>query len=110
MVTFNHNGKDYKLEFNRKTALMTERRGFQLDEIGSKPHSNVPLLVWGAFQKNHRKVTDEEAMDIFRSLNHRSELLNALIEDYSATYKDIFGDEESEGAEGSETLTNWEVR
>lgn len=110
MVKFNHNGKEYTLEFNRKTALATERRGFQLDEIGSKPLSNIPLLVWGAFQKNHRKVTDEEAMKIFQSLSHRSELLNALIEDYSATYKDIFGDEESEGAEGSETLTNWEVR
>ena len=109
MVKFNHNGKEYTLEFNRKTALATERRGFQLDEIGSKPLSNLPLLVWGAFQKNHRKVTDEEAMKIFKSLNNRSELLNVLIEDYSATYTDLFGNEDSESGDG-ENLTNWEVR
>ncbi len=105
MVTFNFESKEYRLEFDRRTALLTEKSGFNLAEIGSKPHSNVPLLVWGAFQKNHKKVSSDEAMRIFGALGSKTELINRLIDEYSATYADIFGEEGKD-----ENLTDWQAR
>lgn len=107
MITFEHNGTTYNLEFTRKTAVMAERRGLDVNELSNKPHIHVPLLVWGAFQANHHGINDKKARDIYSSLSDKSGFIAALADEYGKTYEDLFG---SEDDEDKGNLVKWSVQ
>lgn len=62
-ITVVYNEEDYVLEYSRNAVKMMEQQGFVMDQLSEKPVTMVPLLVYGAFQKNHkgiaRKLVDE---------------------------------------------------
>lgn len=62
-ITISYKNEDYILEYTRATAQQIEGQGFVLDEIGSKPATMIPLLVYGAFIRHNpgikRKLVDE---------------------------------------------------
>lgn len=108
MVEFTYGGKRYSLGFNRKSAAAIERAGFVRSEIGDKPNLMIPLLVYGAFQMNHRKVNEKEVNKIYESISDKDGFVNALLESYQKTF-DTLLEKSDDTEEGGENLTEWTV-
>ena len=53
-------GKEYTLEYNRKTVSRTEQAGLDIQSIESKSMTMIPLLFWGAFLMHHPHMTREQ--------------------------------------------------
>lgn len=67
-ITVTYKNKDYDLEFSRATAKAIEDQGFILDQIGEKPATMIPLLVYGAFMKNNRGIKRALVDEIYENL------------------------------------------
>lgn len=52
-------GKEYTLEFNRRTVMKAEQAGLDINQIESKSMTMITLLFWGAFQMHHPYMTKE---------------------------------------------------
>lgn len=109
MITFSYRGKTYELGFNRKTAALCESRGLKISELQDMPHSNIPVLVWGAFQLNHRGTPQDTCMEVFEHIpnKEKSAFIGKLVEEYAKTYTDIFGGEDNDG--DKENLIEWKA-
>lgn len=53
-------GREFTLEFNRKTVVKAERAGLNLQEIDSKPMTMVGIMFWAAFLYHHPWITQEQ--------------------------------------------------
>lgn len=67
-ITVTYKNKDYDLEFSRATAKAIEDQGFILDQVGEKPATMIPLLVYGAFMKNNRGIKRALVDEIYENL------------------------------------------
>lgn len=82
-LRFTFEGKDYILEFTRKTVTEMERQGFVASDVESKPMSTLPALFAGAFRAHHRFIKQDTVDAIFEKITHREELLGKLAEMYN---------------------------
>lgn len=82
-LNFTFEGKDYVLEFTRRTVAEMERKGFVASEITDKPMSTLPALFAGAFLAHHRFVKQEIIDTIFSKLTKKEELIGKLAEMYN---------------------------
>lgn len=48
-ITFTYKGKDYVLEFTRRTIAEMERQGFEVEALTNKPITMIPALFQGSF-------------------------------------------------------------
>ena len=48
-ISFVHDGKEYTLEYTRKSIEIMERQGFVIGDIVDKPMLTLPALFAGAF-------------------------------------------------------------
>lgn len=53
-------GKEYTLEFNRKSVSKAEQAGLDINSIESKSMTMIPLMFWGAFIMHHPYITREQ--------------------------------------------------
>lgn len=53
-------GREFTLEFNRKTVVKAEKAGLNLQEIDSKPMTMVGIMFWAAFLYHHPWITQEQ--------------------------------------------------
>ena len=53
-------GREFTLEFNRKTVVKAEKAGLNLQEIDSKPMTMVGIMFWAAFLHHHPWITQEQ--------------------------------------------------
>lgn len=53
-------GREFTLEFNRKTVMKAEKAGLNLQEIDSKPMTMVGIMFWTAFLYHHPWITQEQ--------------------------------------------------
>ena len=65
-INFEYSGKEYCLEFDRKTIKQMEDRGFVASRITEAPMSVLPDLFAGAFLKHHKFVKREVIDEIFQ--------------------------------------------
>lgn len=76
--------KDYVLEYNRNSIKQLEARGFNFTKMQETVVTNMELLFWGAFLKNHNKIKLEKANEILDEMQAEgydlSELLEVLME------------------------------
>lgn len=101
-LRFSYEGKDYTLEFTRRTVADMERKGFVASEITDKPMTSLPALFAGAFLAHHR-FTKQEVIDaIFAKMTHKDELIGKLAEMYNEPIMALV--EEPEESEGN---LNW---
>lgn len=108
MVKFNYEGKDYELEFNRKTAVALQRQGFDPDMIWSKNLIMIPMLVRGAFQMNHSSVKDKKIDEIYEKIDRKSEFLQELVKSYLLTCSVLFEDsEDKNGDDEKSDFMDW---
>ncbi len=82
-LNFTFEGKEYTLEFNRRTVAEMEKKGFIASEITDKPMSTLPALFAGAFLAHHRFVKTEVIENIFSKLTKKEDLIGKLAEMYN---------------------------
>ncbi len=60
VITDSESGREYTLEFSRKTVVKAEQAGLDVNQIESKSMTMIPLLFWGAFLMHHPHMTREQ--------------------------------------------------
>jgi len=98
VITDSENGKEYTLEFSRKSVAKAEQAGLDINQIESKVMTMTPILFWGAFLMHHphmtREQTDKILYEGLGGLN--AEELSKLGELYAEPFKTLIaGDEEA---------------
>lgn len=97
-ITVTYKEEDYVLEFSRATAKAIEDQGFVLDQVGDKPATMIPLLVYGAFMKNNRgikrKLVDEIYENLVKKVGEEGEegFINVLGEMYAESVSTLTDD------------------
>ena len=102
-LMFTYQGKDYCLEFTRRTVEQMARNGFIASEIQTKPMTTLPALFAGAFLANHRFTKNEIIEDIYAKMPNKTELIGKLAEMYNEPIQTLV-DDPAEDAEGN---VNW---
>ena len=82
-LKFTYDGKDYKLEFTRRTVAEMEKKGFIASDITDKPMTMLPALFAGAFLAHHRFVKEDVIDDIYSKLTNKEDLIGKLAEMYN---------------------------
>ncbi len=101
-LNFTVDGKAYNLTFTRSTVMATERMGFNVAEVRTKPINSLVLLWRGAFLANHDTLTVKEVDELLTKVQTKG-LLDALIDLYKAPIESLMG-------EGNEkNLAAWTV-
>lgn len=98
-LTFTYDGKDYTLEFTRRTVAEMEKKGFIASDITDKPMTTLPALFAGAFLAHHRFVKEDVINDIYSRLTKKEDLIGKLAEMYNEPILALV--EEPEKAEGN---------
>ena len=97
-ITFNYGGKDYTLEFTRRTVQAMEREGFIVEDIQTKPMTALPALFAGAFKAHHGFIKRELVDEIYEAMPNKENLIQRLAEMYNEPLQTLL----SEPDEGSE--------
>lgn len=97
-LLFTYEGKDYTLEFTRRTVTEMERRGFVASDIEIKPMLTLPALFEGAFLAHHRSEKKDVVNAIYKKMPNKDELISKLAEMYNEPILTLVAEpEESEG-------------
>lgn len=97
-LSFTYEGKDYTLEFTRRTVAEMERRGFIASDIEIKPMLTLPALFEGAFLAHHRSEKKDVISAIYKKMPNKDELISKLAEMYNEPILTLVAEpEESEG-------------
>lgn len=67
-ITDKENGAVYELDFSRDSVKFAEERGFMLENVVNFPVTNLPLLFFYAFRKNHKNVPKNRVDSIYDRL------------------------------------------
>lgn len=98
-LRFTYDGKDYTLEFTRRTVAEMEKKGFIASDITDKPMTMLPALFAGAFLAHHRFIKEYVINDIYSKLTNKEDLIGKLAEMYNEPILTLV--EEPEEAEGN---------
>ena len=98
-LIFTYEGKDYTLEFTRRTVAEMEKKDFIASDITDKPMTTLPALFAGAFLAHHRFVKEDIINDIYSKLTKKEDLIGKLAEMYNEPILALV--EEPEKAEGN---------
>ena len=97
-IEFNYNGKDYVLEYNRKSVEFMERQGFLVSELATKPMLMLPMAFEGLFFKNHKNAKQSEIDEIYEHFTDKQALISTIAEMLNETYSTLQDDpEDNEG-------------
>ena len=102
-LTFTYKGKEYTLEYTRKSIQTMERQGFVVSDMDTKPLSTLPQLFAGAFLANHRFTQKDTIDEIYEHLTDKKELVGKLAEMYAEPINAMLDDPED--PEGNVTWT-----
>ena len=92
-ITFEFEGKEYVLEFTRKSIETMEKTGFHSKRDCGKTGIHSPTLFAGAFLAHHRYVKREVIDKIFDKLTNKQELIGKLAEMYNEPIMALDGTE-----------------
>lgn len=96
-INFSYEGKEYTLEYNRRVVKnIMERRGFNLNEVDSKPMTMLPLLFWGAFQMHHKGMTQDTTDQMLENFKDKEKLYEKLSEMYVDPINVLFDEPEDD--------------
>ena len=60
VITDPDEGREYTLEYSRKTVSRVEQAGFDANQLESKSMTMIPLMFWGAFLMHHPHMTRDQ--------------------------------------------------
>lgn len=104
-LNFTYKGKDYTLEFTRRTVRQMEDNGFIASEVGDKPMQILRLFA-GAFLAHHRSVKMDVIEEIYASMPKKEELIEKLIDMYNEPIQALL-DEPAESEGNVEWTVSW---
>ena len=89
-ININYNKNEYVLEFSRNAVKQMEQQGFVLEKLSEQPMSMIPLLVYGAFIKNHKGIKRSLVDEIYDHIANKigdgdDGFIHALLEMYAET-------------------------
>ena len=89
-VTITYQKQQYVLEYSRNAVKQLEQQGFVIDQLGDKPMTMVPLLVYGAFMKNHKGIKRALVNEIYEHIvdkigDGEDGFIQVLLEMYAET-------------------------
>lgn len=106
-LRFEYDGKEYTLEFSRKTVADAERGGFTIDDITEHMMVRVPELFYYAFKMHHPFIkktdTDKILFEGFGGLTN--EELKRLGDLYAEPYNSLINKEEDGESKNSRRVT-----
>ena len=99
VITDQDEGREYTLEYSRKSVVKAENAGLDVNQLESKSMTMIPLLFWGAFLMHHPHMTREQTDKIlFEGLGGLNEEEMAhLGKLYAAPFQTLIASED-EGA------------
>lgn len=103
-ISFIYDGKEYTLEYTRKSIEIMERQGFNVNDISEKPMTTLPALFAGAFLTHHKWVKKDVIDEIYNRMENKQDLLQKLTEMYNEPIEALF--EEPKESEGN---VSWEA-
>lgn len=97
IITDPEEGREYTLEFSRRTVAKTEQAGLDVNQLESKSMTMIPLLFWGAFLAHHPYMTREQTDKIlFEGLGGLNEDEMAYLGKlYAAPFQTLISSEEN---------------
>ena len=105
-ITFTYGGKEYTLEYTRKSVEQMERQGFVASDVNTKPMSTLPALFAGAFLAHHKFLKQEMIEEIYNKMPGKGDLIGKLAEMYNEPIQALTEDPEDD--EGNVTWeTSW---
>lgn len=104
-LTFAFKGKNYTLEFTRRTVRQMEDAGFIASDVAEKP-MQILRLFSGAFLAHHRSVKSDVIEEIYAALPNKDALITALIDMYNEPIEALM-DEPDEESGNVEWTTSW---
>ena len=106
-LTFEYNGKDYVLEFTRRTVREMESEGFVASDAVDKPATMFPKLFAGAFKAHHPTEKQSVINEIYKFMPNKKQLMNALAEMYADPVKALLKDPEEDQGNVIQWKGNW---
>lgn len=97
-ITITYNDNDYILEFSRTSVKQMEGQGFVLDKLAEQPMTMIPMLVYGAFAKNHKGIKRSLVDEIYEHITDKigdgeNGFIHALLEMYAETVNTLTDNE-----------------
>ena len=105
-IIFTYEGKDYTLEYTRRTVQQMEAEGFVGEDVEKRPMTLLPALFAGAFKAHHRFVKQEVIDKIFAAMTDKETLIGKLSEMYNEPIMSLL-DEPDEKTGNVEWVTSW---
>ena len=95
-ITVTYNQQSYVLEYSRNSVKAMEQQGFVLDQVGDKPMTLVPILVYGAFMKNNKGIKRSLVDEIYEHIvdkvgDGEDGFIQVLLEMYAETVNTLTG-------------------
>lgn len=85
-------GKEYTLEYNRRSVERMEKSGFKMD--ADYPATMIKQLFQGAFLMHHKGMTPDRVQEIWDAQTAKTELLTELTRLYMKPVNDLMEDPE----------------
>jgi hypothetical protein len=105
-LEFTYKGKDYVLEYTRRTVKEMEKNDFDISQVERKMVTFLPMLFEGAFLAHHRFEKKDLIEEIYSHMTNKEALLGKLAEMYSEPIEALL--EEPTEKEGNVNWTaNW---
>ena len=105
-INFTYEGKDYTLEFTRRTIRQMEDEGFVARNIDDRPMTLLPALFAGAFKVHHRFVKQDTIDAIYANMPNKDKLIEKLAEMYNEPILSLM-EEPEDTAKNVDWMTSW---
>lgn len=105
-IIFSYEGKDYTLEFTRRTVKQMEDEGFVARNIDDRPMTLLPALFAGAFKAHHRFVKPDVIDAIYAAMPNKDKLIEKLAEMYNDPIMTLM-EEPDDSAKNVDWMTSW---
>lgn len=106
-LKISYKDNDYVLEYTRRTVQQMEQRGFNIQDIDTKPTTVLPQLFAGAFLVHHKFIKQELIDEIFAHIKDKESLFSKLAEMYNAPALELLEEPEDDGSGNAEWTANW---
>ena len=105
-IIFSYEGKDYTLEYTRRTIKQMEDEGFVAKDIDDRPMTLLPALFAGAFKTHHRFVKQDVIDAIYANMPNKDKLIEKLAEMYNEPIMSLM-DEPEDTAKNVDWMASW---
>jgi hypothetical protein len=105
-IIFTYDGKEYTLEYTRRTIKQMEDEGFVARNIDDRPMTLLPALFAGAFKAHHRFVKTDVIDEIYAHMPNKEDLIGKLAEMYNEPIVSLM-EEPEDTAKNVEWTASW---